>query len=185
MKAPARLQTALTEDLAGLWLLLTATVVLAFTANLLRDEPVSLTYQSKEQRLAGSVATLQEDLSLSVSQGSTPLPEALDLEAFRQFVQAGQGLILDARPAIFHQLGHVPGARSLPRDDFENAYRLLRANLDQNKSQPLVIYCSSASCEDSHLVADALRDLGFSNVTIFTGGWAAWTRAGLPEESDS
>jgi predicted sulfurtransferase len=67
-------------------------------------------------------------------------------------VESKRGLVLDARPEIFHRLGHVPGALSLPRDDFETGYAALKEKLEADRSQPIVIYCSSASCEDSGLV---------------------------------
>lgn len=47
--------------------------------------------------------------------------EYLTLEEFFEFVDK-DGLVLDTRSKIFYRLGHVPGAISLLRDDFENAY---------------------------------------------------------------
>jgi rhodanese-related sulfurtransferase len=91
---------------------------------------------------------------------------------------------LDARPEIFYRLGHVPGALSLARDDFENAYAQLKERLEKDKNQPLIIYCSNSSCEDSHLVQSALLKLGYVNVAVFSGGWATWTQEKLPEETN-
>src|SRR5690606_30147899 len=88
--------------------------------------------------------------------------------------QTGEGIVLDARPEVFHRIGHIPGALSLPREDFENAYASLKEVLEVDKEQIIVVYCSSMSCQDSELVRRALTALGYSRVAILTGGWAAW-----------
>jgi 3-mercaptopyruvate sulfurtransferase SseA len=92
-------------------------------------------------------------------------------------------LVFDARPEIFHRLGHIPAALSLPREDFENAYKTFQTELERDRTQPLILYCSSASCEDSTLVQKSLQALGYSNVAVFSGGWAEWQEKGLPEEA--
>ena len=49
----------------------------------------------------------------------------------------------------------------------------------------IIVYCSGGDCHDSRLVANALLSLGFSNVSVFTGGWDAWSAAGLPASTGS
>lgn len=174
----------LKQDLSFFWVVFTTAVCIGLLLNQFRDHPLPLIYQDKEARLQVAVerlavAPVQEQISPSVE----TLPEFLSLEEFSDFADAGTGLVLDARPEIFHRLGHVPGAISLPRDDFENVYNALREKLETDKGQPLVLYCASASCEDSDLVKRSLTALGFSNVSIFKGGWSEWTSAGKPEET--
>ena len=178
------LAALLTRDLAGFAILLTVASGLGFFANQLRDRPLALVYESKEQRLAQAVTNIKEGGTDSQAEGST-LPERLELDEFKSFVSRKEGLVLDARPEIFHRLGHIPGSISLPRESFEEAYTNLKPVLESHKSSPIVVYCSSRSCEDSKLVEQALRSLGYQQVAVFTGGWAAWTDAGLPEEHDS
>jgi rhodanese-related sulfurtransferase len=146
--------------------------------NQYREQPLPLKYQNKEERLDSSVAKITTKSKVPDS----ALPKELNLEEFRAFVENHTGLILDARPEIFHRLGHVPGALSLPREDFENGYAILKARLESNQNQPIAVYCSSSSCEDSHLVEKALIKLGYTNVAVFSGGWSAWTDAGLSQE---
>ena len=43
-----------------------------------------------------------------------------------------------------------------------------------------MVYCAGGDCHDSRLVANALLTLGFSEVSVFTGGWEAWLAARLP-----
>jgi rhodanese-related sulfurtransferase len=146
-------------------------------ANAFRREPLPLIYQNKMTRLSAAVARLQHS-SVSPASQVTPIPERLSLEQISDFAETEAGLILDARPSIFYRLGHIPGALSLPRDDFEAAFQLLQSRIGSDHSRPLVIYCTDESCADASLVKKALTALGYSNVGIFAGGWREWTGAG-------
>lgn len=150
--------------------------------NQFRDKPLPLIYQTREERLQESVQKLAEERKAPKPRNVESLSEVLSLEEFADFVENKRGLVLDARPEVFHRLGHVPGALSLPRDDFDNAYSKLKERLENNRSQPLAIYCSSVSCEDAGLLKKALTILGFTEPKIFEGGWAEWTSAGKPRE---
>jgi len=86
-------------------------------------------------------------------------------------------LFLDARPAEFYQLGHIPGALSLPEDDFGRAYARLEGPLHSRFD--IVVYCSGFGCEASHLVARRLREKGVA-AAVLLDGWPAWTGAGYP-----
>lgn len=152
--------------------------------NQFRDVPVSLVYKDKSERLQESVRRIAGQPEISATPSlEKQLPRNLSLGEFAAYVQEKKGLILDARPEIFHRLGHVPGAISLPRDDFENAYASLKGKLEADRSQPIVIYCSGSSCEDSGLVRKSLSDLGFTNLALFEGGWSEWENAKKPEET--
>ena len=179
------------EDFLQFWMLATVALCLGLLINQFRDTSIPLIYQTKQQRLDESISHLAGTDSpqgaskeTSSSASVEGLPENLSLEEFRAVVTGKKALVLDARPEIFHRLGHVPGALALPRDEFENYYHKLQSQLEKDKNQPLVIYCSSTSCEDSGLVADSLKKLGYTHVSIFHGGWSEWTQAGLPQEKN-
>lgn len=166
-----------------LWIMGTTALCLGLLINQFRNEPLPLIHQGKAERLQSAVQRLA---SAPAPEATSPvhekLPAILSLEEFSQYVEGQRGLVLDARPEIFHRLGHVPSAVSLAREDFENAYTALRSRLEKDKSQPLVVYCSGASCEDSELVKQSLESLGYTNVGIFRGGWSEWQAAGKAEE---
>ncbi len=86
-------------------------------------------------------------------------------------------LFLDARPADFWKMSHIPGALSLPEDDFDPAFAQLEPRLRSTFN--LVVYCSGYGCEASHIVARKLRDKGV-HAAILNEGWPAWTDAGYP-----
>jgi rhodanese-related sulfurtransferase len=149
---------------------------LGWALNHIRADPLPLSYQNKAARLRQSLPPIAESAA-----ENTPLTR-LSLEEFSACVVARRGVILDVRPKVFHELGHVPGALSLPREDFEHGYAALRSRLESDRGQSLILYCSGGSCEDSLLVARALADRGFTQLAVFEGGWEEWTSAGKPEE---
>lgn len=166
-------------DFFGVAILAIIALCLGYLVNRLRDKPLPLVYQYKAERIQQAVIHLSPKPQLPI----VPVfNQSLSLQEFREFVEKKQGLVLDARPELFHRIGHVPGARSLPRDDFENSYNHYKSVLEKDKTQPIVVYCADTSCEDSELVRQALVRLHYTHVAIFHGGWAEWQRAGLKEE---
>lgn len=173
------MKKTLKNDLTALWLLATISLCSGFLINQFRDTPMPLVYQTKEDRMMKAVTQIAA-AEKTLATPSETVPEYLELDEFRAIVEGKKGIVLDARPEIFHRLGHVPGAVSLPREDFENAYAQHQSLL-ADKSALIAIYCSSSSCEDGDLVRRALNKLGYTRATVFKGGWSAWTSAGLPE----
>ena len=51
-----------------------------------------------------------------------------------------------------------------------------------DKDAPLVLYCGGGG--RSALAADALQQMGYSNVRSMAGGFRAWKAAGLPTEKE-
>lgn len=173
----------LKADLTFLFLAASISLVAGILINQLRDTPLPLVYKGKAERLQDSVQRIATKEAPPAPAPAVHLPEKLSLEEFSSYVESKGGLVLDARPEIFHRLGHVPGALSLPRDDFEKGYASLKEKLEADRSQPIAIYCSGASCEDSGLLKKSLAALGYTNLALFEGGWGEWTGAKKPEES--
>jgi len=176
-------QSCLLPNLFAFWIMATVSVCAGLLLNQFRDQPLPLVYQSKQERLKQAVGRVGGGW---MGDGESPRAgvsaRAISLDEFRVFVKEKHGLVLDVRPEIFHRLGHVPGAFSLPREDFEKGYARLKSQLEANKNQPIVVYCRGDSCEDSELAQKALSSLGYTRVVVFRGGWTAWIHAGLPEE---
>ena len=168
------------RDSVSFWIIATVSLCIGLLLNQFRDKPLSLIYQVKAERLQLSIARLASAQNIPII--SLKFSSTLSLTEFQSFVEQKRGLVLDARPKLFHRLGHVPGAISFPREDFENSYTKFKAQLEINKNQPLAVYCSGPSCEDSTMVQQALVNLGYKQVSVFHGGWEEWTRAELPQE---
>ena len=115
--------------------------------------------------------------------GSCPEPAAADsrfpiVEASeaKRILDAGGAVFVDARSVEQYKAGHIPGACSLPlyqMDDYLTPFL--------NVVQPdaaVIVYCSGIACQDSHLLAKELADMGYGNVSVFAGGIAAWRGKG-------
>ncbi len=161
-----------------LWLVLTS-VLLGQVINLVRASPLPFRYETKQERLEAGVKRL-EVLPVAAVNQEVPVSAPAKLTLSEFLAARATGAVLDARPSIFYRLGHVPGALSLPRENFEKVYAQLGARL--GKEQVLTVYCASETCVDAELVHAALVRLGHKQVQIFTGGWAEWQAAGHQEE---
>jgi rhodanese-related sulfurtransferase len=165
------------RDLAGVALLAAFSVAAGLARNRMLSRPLPMVYQTPEQRLENDLA------QLIAAPPFQSLPVTMiELPEFRPLVQNKGVLILDARSSAFYQLGHVPGALNLARDNFAADYLRLRSKIGKSLDRPIVVYCSGGDCHDSKMVAQALMSLGFSNVEVFRGGWDEWTAAGLPQQ---
>ena len=165
------------KDLAAVVGLTILSLVAGVIINRFSAHPLPLVHQSPSERLQGELTRLVAAPPFE----SFPV-DTVGLDEFRPAVEHKDDLIIDARSSHYYQVGHVPGAINLSRDDFAHDYIRLRPSLEKAKDGPIVVYCSGGDCHDSKMVAQALTSLGFSQVRVFTGGWDAWTAAGLPTE---
>ncbi|HEY0946171.1 MAG TPA: rhodanese-like domain-containing protein [Opitutaceae bacterium] len=102
-----------------------------------------------------------------------PVAELPLAEVRQRFPDA---LWVDARKAADYARDHVSGAVLLNEDawdeqlgGFVEAWR---------PGQGVVVYCDSAGCGASRLVAERLRrELGVDDVVVLQGGWAGWRPA--------
>jgi rhodanese-related sulfurtransferase len=167
------------KDAMGVWLLLTGCVATGIILNEMREKPLPLIYAPPEVQVNQAVETPGNGIMLPIrKQGDVSLEEMREISAGRA------AIILDARPDIFYQVGHIPSALSLPRDDFENGYRALASLLQRHREQVLVVYCAGEDCPDSQTVGEALQHLGYPHVRLFRGGWGDWESDNLPVEKE-
>ena len=84
--------------------------------------------------------------------------------------------LIDVREDNEWAHGHLPGAVHLGKGiierDIEQAF--------PDKQASLVLYCGGGF--RSALAADALQQMGYTNVISLDGGWRAWQSAGMPIE---
>ena len=74
-------------------------------------------------------------------------------------------------------LGHVPGARWLPRGWLE----LRIDGVDPDRAMPIVV--TDGDGRNALLAAATLQELGYRDVSALAGGMEAWRRAGVPVET--
>lgn len=86
--------------------------------------------------------------------------------------------LLEALPEKYYRHGHLPGALWFPHDQARERAAALLAH----KDAPIVVYCASATCSNSHQAAQTLSELGYSDVRVYVEGKADWQAAGLAVE---
>jgi rhodanese-related sulfurtransferase len=88
-------------------------------------------------------------------------------------------VLLEALPEKYYEDGHLPGARHFPHDQA----RALAPQVIPDRTAEVVVYCASATCQNSHIAARTLRSLGYANVAVYASGKEDWRAAGLALES--
>jgi rhodanese-related sulfurtransferase len=108
---------------------------------------------------------------------------SISLEDFFLLHQSGKTLVIDARPAIFHQFGHIPGAISIPAKNCDPAIARREEEIKSAVAdgKTIVTYCSGLLCPDARTAAMHIAGFGYP-ASIFSGGWDAWKDAGMPVE---
>ncbi len=72
-----------------------------------------------------------------------------------------------------YNLGHIPGAKSIPLNELET-----RAPKERNKLEPVNVYCGSFSCSLSPRASHILKEhMKFEDVSDFEGGISDWKDA--------
>jgi rhodanese-related sulfurtransferase len=104
------------------------------------------------------------------------IKERIDLIAntkAREEVDAGAKLI-DVREPHEWDEAHLEGAVHVPQGELTERI----SEIAPDPSERLVLYCRTDN--RSSRAADALRDLGYDNVSVMRGGIVDWQEAGLP-----
>lgn len=94
----------------------------------------------------------------------------------RERAAAGARLI-DVREQSEWAAGHAAGAEYLGKGVIE---RDIEAKVP-DKNAEIILYCGGGF--RSVLAADALQQMGYTNVASMAGGWRDWTAAGAPTEN--
>ena len=95
-------------------------------------------------------------------------------------IQSGNPpLVLEALPERYYAQRHLPGALLFPHDQVA---RLAPALIPDHGAE-IVVYCASRSCQNSHMAAQHLIQLGYTDVSVYAGGKQDWEEGGLPFET--
>lgn len=87
--------------------------------------------------------------------------------------------IIEALPAKYYEAVHIPGAVNIPHDEISaKASELL-----PDKNAPIVVYCSSTECKNSEIAANALSQMGYTDIYEYVEGKQHWLEAGLQVET--
>jgi molybdopterin/thiamine biosynthesis adenylyltransferase/rhodanese-related sulfurtransferase len=90
---------------------------------------------------------------------------------------AGGATIVDVREASEWEQGHLPAAVHISKSYVEQQIE----GAVTDRDAPVVLYCAGGV--RSLFAAQALEQLGYTNVASMSGGFQAWKSAGLPWEA--
>ncbi|MAS97179.1 MAG: hypothetical protein CMO55_28650 [Verrucomicrobiales bacterium] len=144
---------------------------IGLAANLLREDPLELAYVAP----GGSFGLVKElgDWRDGVHR--------IEVGITKELVEKRGALILDARPDLFYEFGHIPGALNLSRKNFEAELPAVEEKLGRAKELgvPVVVYCAHKHCEDASIVASRILEKGERVILIYEGGYDEWEGLGL------
>jgi rhodanese-related sulfurtransferase len=96
-----------------------------------------------------------------------------------QKIESGEPFVLvDALSPMSYAVSHLPGAISMPPERVDE----LASRRISDPDTEVIVYCASATCDSSVIVANRLIELGYRNVRHYADGKDDWAEAGLPLE---
>lgn len=82
-------------------------------------------------------------------------------------------VLLEALPVKYYDDWHLPGAKHFPHD----RVRELAPVVVPDQAAEIVVYCASRTCQNSHIAANVLGQIGYRNVAVYAGGKEDWKEA--------
>jgi rhodanese-related sulfurtransferase len=95
----------------------------------------------------------------------------IDVDKVRRLLDTDM-IFIDARLTGDFEAGHLEGAINVPVDSNDTKRHKALTNIA--KDSRIVLYCQSSECEFAEIVANQLASDGFTNLSIFKGGWQEW-----------
>ena len=89
-----------------------------------------------------------------------------------QSVPEPKQLVINVLDKSLYNDCHIPGSIQVDFDKVE-------AYVSKSpKDLSIIVYCSNYACMTSHFVVKRLRDKGYINARVYSGGMAEWFQAG-------
>jgi rhodanese-related sulfurtransferase len=147
-----------------------------------RREGTRIYYRLAGDDVVGFIAALQAVAANRIAEvpaaarrflGDDTDVEAIDRDDLRRRAVAGDVIVVDVRPSLEYEAGHIPGARSIPLDELDARLGELPADME------IVAYCRGPYCA---LAYEAVRRLRRHDrrARRLTDGLPEWRLAGEP-----
>jgi rhodanese-related sulfurtransferase len=106
--------------------------------------------------------------------------KSINGQELKKQLNAGRNLVVvEALPEEYYRSGYIPGASHLPLENLDRR----AASVIRDRHAAVVVYCASEACENSHIAAKRLTELGYGDVSVYPGGKADWKQLGYPLEN--
>lgn len=92
---------------------------------------------------------------------------AVSLDELEQMVEAENVLLLDVRPSVEYEFGHITGAVSIPMNDLMASLKTIA------KEKEIIAYCRGPFCVLADEAVKLLKEQGF-NVRRLDEGYPEW-----------
>ncbi|MBC6982262.1 rhodanese-like domain-containing protein [Caulobacter sp. 17J80-11] len=107
--------------------------------------------------------------------------KSITREELKRRLDAGEPVrLIEALPEKYFVHAHLPGAVRLNYDEVTDRAAVVLPD----RGAPIIVYCASDTCANSHKTAEALTALGYADVAVYPGGKKDWTEAGLAVVSE-
>jgi len=83
-------------------------------------------------------------------------------------------ILIDLRPADMIQKGHIPSAVSLPSGGIE----ALESQFPKYKAASIILYNNDGDAKSAERAYKNITSWGYKQVSVLTGGFQAWEKAG-------
>jgi len=157
----------LSSEMGGI---VVVSIMAGFLFNAVSPNRISLIYSANNNPF----------FSTGQSLDSREFPQIIGLNEAKAYFDAETAIFVDARPVNQYTEGHIPGAVSLPLEDFEKYFANIEVRLPKNHT--IVVYCDNISCESSTRLVYRLLKEGYLYCYIFENGIRHWQTVGYPVE---
>lgn len=130
--------------------------------------------------LPGGIPLTDPAAILGSSGESVAYPDSVSLNELLELTGKGANLLLDARSIFDYEEGHIPGAVSLPYEEFEDFHPDREESLAE--FDLLLIYCTGRSCDLAERLSNLLARSYEGSIRIFRGGIEEWMETGFEVE---
>lgn len=115
------------------------------------------------------------DVLVDAYLGARDQVEEVTVAELTQRLDRGRAVVIDVRPRLEYEAGHIAGARSVPIEELDDALDALP------RSREIIAYCRGPYCVYADDAVRLLRDQGFKARRLDTG-YPEWERAGRPSD---
>lgn len=106
----------------------------------------------------------------AVGEKPAPDPDTVALQEVLTHFDQGTAFFVDARKPETYAEGHIRGAINLPSTDLSGYLDRVMEFIPPDGL--VIVYCGGGDCEASHEVKEFLEAYDFTNMKVYTNGWA-------------
>jgi rhodanese-related sulfurtransferase len=152
-----------------------------------RRDGQRIIYRLTSDRVADLWAALRDVAAIHVADidvladaylGARDQVEEVTADELAARLERGRAVVIDVRPTLEYAAGHIPGARSIPIDQLDDALDALP------RSREIIAYCRGPYCVYANDAVRLLRDHGFKARRLDTG-YPEWARGDHPVETQT